>query len=385
MSLLSGATAARRWSGILKMDRETVIDRLNARRFTDLRPEAVGPSVGWTTIHNLCDTDFDTEKCWFNQYLVLTMRRDTKRPPAKLVASLLELRCKAWMAEAGRERVPAPVRAELKELLLLELLPKTQPTIQTADVIWDTVAHRLWLLSSSDSMADAMTALLATTFQGDGVIETVEAVHPLTILNDGETDGWMDEPDLLAALNATGPVQTELTIWAEHPAQTWMVEAFLIWLWWMAATGEAAILGGADRIDLYLGTAKMAATGDSLLHARPAARKMAVSALGFFAMNGERQYSGRIMHGLVLDKLVLPTEVHDGIDERIYERMFLLDELFDLVAREFRRFARLRLDPGPDWPATWAAIEAWLADGDQKAHAEHVQDVLDRTQEAARV
>jgi len=195
MPILTGAMGARRYRVIDQPDpppRERWLEALNEHAFRE-PPSAAkgGENQGWVSLHNLCMTELQHEDCFYNQYLCFALRMDKKAVPGKLLKALLGLRMRDWMAEMNRERVPAAVKAELKDQLELELLPRQLPSVAAHDVAWDLTNQVVWFFNNSNKANEVFRILFAQTFHLDtrplGALQLI-AAHK-------EADQWVPKLD----------------------------------------------------------------------------------------------------------------------------------------------------------------------------------------------
>jgi DNA recombination-dependent growth factor C len=183
MPLLTGAMGFRRYRVInapSSLKREDMLEALSKNAFRKPPSAATGgETTGWVSLQNLCITDFPYDDCWFNQYFVFSLRSDNKRLPAQLLRAMVDLRARDWLAETGREKIPARVRAEIKEQLELELFPRQLPTVSSHDVSWDTSSHILRFFSTSERTNEIFRILFFRTFGFEtrpvGTVELVSA------------------------------------------------------------------------------------------------------------------------------------------------------------------------------------------------------------------
>ena len=164
----------------------------------------------------------------------------------------------------------------------------------------------------------------------------------------------------------------------DHPASWFLGKEFLLWLWWKSETAygtiEVSPMGAVefwidDRIqfrtegdhpqisDLKGGQPTATAEARSAVRA---GKTVEIATVG--VRIGEREYTlGLKGETLELAGLKVPGVVKDGLDERIYERMFLLDEITAILDGLFFRFTEERLDqafrvkmlqPMRDWIAS---------------------------------
>lgn len=147
---------------------------------------------GWVLTQNLLDTDFSNQEKWlYNQYLAAALRVDKKTLPARLVKAMLEKRIKAWCEEHRRERAPASVRTELKELLEDELYGRTLPRVAVFEFCWNLVENWVIYFNTSEGPNDRFRKRFRDTF---GL--PLVPFSPLDLLE--------DRPDLSQGLEITG-------------------------------------------------------------------------------------------------------------------------------------------------------------------------------------
>jgi len=163
----------------------------------------------------------------------------------------------------------------------------------------------------------------------------------------------------------------------DHPASWFLGKEFLLWLWWKSETAYGAIeVAPMGAIEFWIDDRIQFGTeGDQpqlsdLKGGQPTATAEARSALragktvetaNVGVRIGEREYTLALKgETLELAGLKVPGEVKDGLDERIYERMFLLDEITAILDVLFFRFTEERLDQ--DFRTkTLQPIREWIA------------------------
>ncbi len=169
MGLLSGSFTCRRYQ-VLHQEgegfREACLVRLREFAFQEpLSAAKKGETFGWVSVHNLTDIDFTPDKVFYSQYFTFALRSDIKRLPSRLFRALLDNECQKWMASTGREKIPAPVKRELRDRLELSLLPRHLPTVSAVEVMWDLSRNELLFFSLSGKVNDTFRKLFSRTFQ----------------------------------------------------------------------------------------------------------------------------------------------------------------------------------------------------------------------------
>ena len=164
---------------------------------------------------------------------------------------------------------------------------------------------------------------------------------------------------------------------ADHPASFFLGKEFLLWLWWRSARDFGNVeLPGFDPVEFWIDDRLQFKTDgedpqiSDLKGGEPATTDEARTALrsGKVVESAriglrirEREYQLSLKgESLEIAGLKVPGEVKDGLDERILERMFLLEEATAILDALFHVFAEERL-AGTWNTETVPAIRAWVA------------------------
>lgn len=168
MGLLTGNLSFRRFKVIGEVPgdfRDRFVEDVRRRAFREnLDARTADDNIGWVNIADPDDADFDLNKVVYNQYLVLGLRVDRKRVPARLL-TILARRRQAEVREAkGIERLSANHRREIKEAVEEDMLQRALPTVQVHDMAWDLDAGEVRFFSTSDAVADLFRVYFKDTF-----------------------------------------------------------------------------------------------------------------------------------------------------------------------------------------------------------------------------
>lgn len=169
MAILKGKLTVRRYrvaGEIPEGFRESYQESLQSYAFRESAdPRRTAEVLGWVEIHNLLDTSFQDFNRWlYDRFLVFALRVDKRSVPAKLFQAHLEKREQAWCQEQSKQRCPAAVRKELKELLEYEMLAKTLPKVAVYEACWNIIEGRLLFHNLSDAVNDRFRKLFFQTF-----------------------------------------------------------------------------------------------------------------------------------------------------------------------------------------------------------------------------
>lgn len=168
MPILKGPLSVRRYrvEGDSGAVREKIPSALTEYAFREpLSPVHKEEIAGWTQIHNLLDNFFDdTNQFMYNQYVLFGLRVEKKTVPAKLFRAHLQKKHEAWCKEHGRERVPAKVKEELKELLELDMLRQTLPKVALHEIVWNIAEGWVLFHNQSEAVNDRFRKLFFQSF-----------------------------------------------------------------------------------------------------------------------------------------------------------------------------------------------------------------------------
>ena len=192
--------------------------------------------------------------------------------------------------------------------------------------------------------------------------------------NDSSDVGWFGAGQLMDADQGdVAPSRGAL----DHPAAQFLGREFLLWLWWRSeedfATANLPHYGTVDFwIDDHL---QFRTPGDdpqindirggapaTTIEARTAlANGKTVESARLGIRIKEREYSFSLKgEGLELTGVKVPADAQDGIDDRVFERMLLLEELEGIIDTFFFQFLEQRL--ADNWRSERVpAIRSWIA------------------------
>lgn len=110
------------------------------RRYAFREIEGPGEEVGlgWASVEDFTDTEFQGASYIFGSYVALSMRLDTVRVPPKILEIHLKRETRKLLEESGRQRLSSSQKRELKDNLKESLKKQVFPSIQVFDVLWDT-------------------------------------------------------------------------------------------------------------------------------------------------------------------------------------------------------------------------------------------------------
>lgn len=377
----------------------------------NLKHRSKEPVMGWVSVRDPADTEFDLNKVLYDHYFVLGLRIDKKTLPAKLFAILLERKYREIKQERGVERLGKNHKLEIKEALEEELLGQNLPTVNIYDVAWDIGSGEVLFFGTSEALNDYVRGFFHDTFQmrlyPDRMVDWLARRMSWEEI---ETRAQAHLPGGTAAGGHASQVNAEG--WHENDPlsgrELLLGTEFLTWLWHESEardghfslpedaprTGKGAITErdyteldlpagfvppepagpGEEEIVLWLdnklifkdlqedqpGVTMMSGAAPSTT---PEAKLTLVQGkrpvecrLGFKRGDYEWFFTLRALpSGLELSGLKIPAEVKDGDEEKVYERMYLIEVATNAVRKLFLQFFQERTSPG------WGeGLEAWM-------------------------
>lgn len=170
----------------------------------------------------------------------------------------------------------------------------------------------------------------------------------------------------------------------EHAASMFLGKEFLLWLWWQSETKFGTIeLPEVGRVDFHIDDRLQFKTDDEspqisdFKGGAPATTDEARASLLsgkvievariFLRNEHDREYTLQLNgERLELSGVKVPGEVKDGFEEKLYERMFLLEEVTAILDQLFYRFCADRMHP--HWRSKILPdMRAWVGSRDDES------------------
>lgn len=165
MSLLSGTLSLRRFLVLGPVPEEQQLhDALSQDRFRSFEDGLEEERLGWCDWRNLLLPQPDPDWVSQDRFAVFGLRIDTRRVPASLLKSHVDLRIQALMKEKDLAFVGKEARISLQDEVKAELLRKVIPTPKVVDVAWDLKGGVLWSTASSGKTKSALVGLFMKSF-----------------------------------------------------------------------------------------------------------------------------------------------------------------------------------------------------------------------------
>ncbi|MBN2570096.1 MAG: recombination-associated protein RdgC [Deltaproteobacteria bacterium] len=152
-------------SGDLPSDPRDFIDRqIKLFSFKDLLSESE-KIMGWTSLENVLDTDFEYANYLLDDYIVFSLRIDRKMVPASLLRLKTLEEERARMKDKGVERLYKAERNDIRDAVRLNLLKKTPSVPSFYEVCWSLPGKWVIFGSHTEKVADDFEDLFKRTFK----------------------------------------------------------------------------------------------------------------------------------------------------------------------------------------------------------------------------
>ena len=113
-----------------------VNSRIKANSFRDVLKSTEEKRMGWVSLTDILDTDFENANYALGDYLIFSLRIDRKLIPPKLMKVKLMEEERRFLAQSGKNRINKQMAAGIKDKVKLELLTKLDAIPSFYDVCW---------------------------------------------------------------------------------------------------------------------------------------------------------------------------------------------------------------------------------------------------------
>ncbi|MFZ1036393.1 MAG: recombination-associated protein RdgC, partial [Smithella sp.] len=138
--------------------------RIKANSFTDKFKSMEEKRLGWVSLTDVLDTDFENANYALGDYLIFSLRIDRKLISPKLMKIKLMEEERRLLAESGKNRMNKSMSMAIKDKVKLELLTKLDAIPSFYDVCWAVGKKTIYFSSLSDKVADDFVDLFKKSF-----------------------------------------------------------------------------------------------------------------------------------------------------------------------------------------------------------------------------
>ena len=120
--------------------------------------------AGWVPFEGPYNPNFEKHSFIFGTYFVFSLRIDKKTVPAKAVAEQLDIAVQEKLAETDREFLSSAERAELKAMVMDQLLQKVPFVPSIYEIVWDYEEKTVMFFSTQKAANDLFETLFLKSF-----------------------------------------------------------------------------------------------------------------------------------------------------------------------------------------------------------------------------
>lgn len=328
--------------------------------FQELSAGPEDKSVGWTSLTNILDTNFEQASYSTGDFLLFALRIDRKAvPPALLRIKLLEAE-KKFITQSGKKRLYQEDRKALKETVTHDLLTKSYPIPSFYDVLWSVSGRWLLLGSHTEKIFEDFDDLFKISFK-------LKLAPHLP---------W--DPQYLNQEEATKVRSLERDVFLEPRGNgdgkkdpSFLGREFLTWLWFKSEErGGNILMPDGNDVEVLFERRLVLESGDGDysetvvcqgLHADLKEGKAAIregkkikEARIRLTVAGERWEFTLKADSFYFQSMKLPQSIDqeeesEGAEGKTLERVYLVEKALNTVDRLFAMFLAKRLSP--QWPS----------------------------------
>jgi DNA recombination-dependent growth factor C len=141
------------------------LEALRKHRFVDVNLELEHEeSMGWVSIADPFNTEFELNDVLWGSYLMVALRHDIIRLPATAFKLHVRKAIAEHLKKTGKEKLSRAEADEVKARLERQLKKKALPTIKTHDMVWNTERGVVWLWSTNKKVNEQFVDFFQETF-----------------------------------------------------------------------------------------------------------------------------------------------------------------------------------------------------------------------------
>jgi DNA recombination-dependent growth factor C len=141
-----------------------IADRVVSFAFKDIDDTYEEDSLGWVSVTNMFDTDFDFASYAAGNYVTLSMRLDERKVSAAIVKKFVQKEEERVKKEKQIPKISRSMRVEMKERIQNELMRKALPMPSVFDLCWNLEDSTLLFFSTNKKAQALLEDLFRESF-----------------------------------------------------------------------------------------------------------------------------------------------------------------------------------------------------------------------------
>lgn len=164
-----------------------IADRVVTFAFKDIDETYDEDSLGWVSVTNMFDTDFEFASYAAGNYVTLSMRLDERKVSAAIVKKFVQKEEERIKKEKQLRKIPRSMRVEIKERIQNELMRKALPMPSVFDLCWNMEDSTLLFFSTNKKAQALLEDLFKESF-GLSLIQQIPYLCGEHILDEADMD-----------------------------------------------------------------------------------------------------------------------------------------------------------------------------------------------------
>ncbi|MEA3468453.1 MAG: recombination-associated protein RdgC [Thermodesulfobacteriota bacterium] len=141
-----------------------IADRVVAFSFKDIDETYDEDSLGWVSVLNMFDTEFDYASYAAGNYVTLSMRLDERKISSTIVKKFVQKEEERIKKEKQIAKISRSMRVEIKERIENELMRKALPMPAVFDLCWNLENSTLFFFSTNKKAQALLEDLFKDSF-----------------------------------------------------------------------------------------------------------------------------------------------------------------------------------------------------------------------------
>lgn len=141
-----------------------IADRVVSFAFRDIDETYEEDSLGWVSVTNMFDTDFEYASYAAGNYVTLSMRLDERKVSSAIVKKFVQKEEERVKKEKQIQKISRSMRVEIKERIQNELMRKALPVPSVFDLCWNLEDSTLIFFSTNKKAQALLEDLFKESF-----------------------------------------------------------------------------------------------------------------------------------------------------------------------------------------------------------------------------
>lgn len=166
---------------------EYVADRVMSFSFEDIDETFDEYSIGWVSVLNMFDSQFEFASYAAGDYIVLTLRIDERKVSPAILKKFVQKEEERVKAEKQIPKLARSLKVEIKERVRTELTRKAYPVPSVYDLCWNLSDSTLYFFTTNKKAHALLEDYFSETF-GLSIRQQIPYTVGERMLSEGECD-----------------------------------------------------------------------------------------------------------------------------------------------------------------------------------------------------